>query len=199
MEKINVAEILKDCPQGMELDCLLFDNVTFDCVADGGIWIKYDDSKSGKHSLYVYDDGSFPIHNLGSLRTKCVIFPKGKTTWEGFQIPIENSEIEDNIIDIVKENDNRFRIVLNHQFDMEVDEGEYYVVRRPELLSNSIWHDIDEEPIYVNGETPIIIDSNYGHISCEGHHYNEILWKNHIESQRYREFKWAYEKDLMNL
>ena len=85
--KINIAELLKDCPKGMELNCLLWDNVTFERVADGGIWIKHIDSKSGEHPLYVYNDGSFPIHNLGSFRTKCVIFPKGKTTWEGFVPP----------------------------------------------------------------------------------------------------------------
>lgn len=27
-KKINVAELLKDCPKGMELDCAMFDNVT---------------------------------------------------------------------------------------------------------------------------------------------------------------------------
>jgi hypothetical protein len=32
---INVAEILKDCPKGMELDCALFNNpVTLDEVVD---------------------------------------------------------------------------------------------------------------------------------------------------------------------
>ena len=28
-EKINIAELLKDCPKGMELDCTMFENVTF--------------------------------------------------------------------------------------------------------------------------------------------------------------------------
>lgn len=64
---------------------------------------------------------------------------------------------------------------------------------------NKIWHDIDEEPIYVNGATPLIIDSNYGHVSREGHYYDQFQWKHHIEFQQHREFKWAYEKDLMNL
>jgi hypothetical protein len=27
MEKINVAELLKDCPKGMELDCTMYENV----------------------------------------------------------------------------------------------------------------------------------------------------------------------------
>ena len=39
-------------------------------------------------------------------------------------------EIMESIIDTVKESEGRYRIVLNHQFDMEVDEGEYYAVRR---------------------------------------------------------------------
>ena len=64
---------------------------------------------------------------------------------------------------------------------------------------NKVWHDINEEPIYENGVTPIIIDSNYGHISQEGHYYNQVQWKSHIEFQKHREFRWAYEKDLMNL
>ena len=27
-QKINIAELLKDCPKGMELNCLLYENVT---------------------------------------------------------------------------------------------------------------------------------------------------------------------------
>jgi hypothetical protein len=81
--KINIAELLKDCPQGMELDCIIFNNP-----------VKYESAN---------DDGSYPI----SIRTeegelfylnkygcvydrfdsKCAIFPKGKTTWEGFVPP----------------------------------------------------------------------------------------------------------------
>lgn len=46
----------------------------------------------------------------------------------------------ESIIDTVKESEGRYRIVLNHQFDMEVDEGEYYAVRREKSLNqdNSI-------------------------------------------------------------
>lgn len=85
MEKINIAELLKDCPKGMGLDCMLLDNVTFERVTEDGIWIKHTDSKSDEHSLLLYNDGSFPIYNIGSLPTKCVIYPKGKNTWEGFE------------------------------------------------------------------------------------------------------------------
>lgn len=40
------------------------------------------------------------------------------------------NEISDTPIDFVKESDDRFRIVLNYQYDMVVDEGEYYAVKR---------------------------------------------------------------------
>lgn len=28
-EKINIAELLKDCPSGMELDCIIYDDVCY--------------------------------------------------------------------------------------------------------------------------------------------------------------------------
>lgn len=83
--KINIAELLKDCPKGMELDCVLFNNpVTLDEVVDINkypcpITVTTVDgdietfTKYGQH-LYLKD-------------AKCVIFPKGKTTWAGFVPP----------------------------------------------------------------------------------------------------------------
>lgn len=32
MENLNLVELLRDCPTGMELDCTVFDNITFDYV-----------------------------------------------------------------------------------------------------------------------------------------------------------------------
>lgn len=51
--------------------------------------------------------------------------------------PRKEEVIVNNIIDTVKESDDRYRIVLNHQFDMEVDEGEYYAVRRKPQYPNT--------------------------------------------------------------
>lgn len=82
MKKINIAELLKDCPNGMELDCTMYDNVSLAavvCSVDYSIEIK---TKSGiftrltKYGQYIMLDDA-----------KCVIFPKGKTTWEGFLPP----------------------------------------------------------------------------------------------------------------
>ena len=81
MEKINVAELLKDCPMGMELDCTIWDNVVFDHVdmkSDYPIYIK----KMGGEE-YLTEEGCFNF----DLGAKCVIYPKGKTTWEGFVPP----------------------------------------------------------------------------------------------------------------
>lgn len=64
-------------------------------------------------------------------------------------------------------------------------------------MIRKIWHDIDEEPIYNYGVTPLIIDSNYGHITSIGHYYTQTLWQSHVLSQKHREYKWAYEMDLM--
>lgn len=79
--KINVAEILKLCPPGMELDCTMYEGVKLDNVAveecDYPIKIV---TKSGFETrLTKYGQ------NVKLDDAKCVIFPKGKTTWEGFE------------------------------------------------------------------------------------------------------------------
>ena len=79
---INIAELLKDCPQGMELDCTMYDNVTLDSVStarDYPIKIVTKNGFSTKLTQYG--------QNVGIEEGKCVIFPKGKTTWEGFVPP----------------------------------------------------------------------------------------------------------------
>ena len=82
-QKINIAEILKDCPKGMELDCLLYDNVTFERfdVEQNRCYFKAGPADTFWTTCYGKINGS-PFG-------KCIIFPKGKTTWEGFVPPCE--------------------------------------------------------------------------------------------------------------
>ncbi len=87
MEKINIAELLKDCPQGMELDCVIFDNVTLDRVSDYGNYPIRIKTPEGKIELNKY--GQFFNNDF----SKCLIFPKGKTTWEGFQRPFKDGDV----------------------------------------------------------------------------------------------------------
>lgn len=80
--KINIAKLLQDCPKGMELDCAIWDNVVFDHVdmkSNYPIHIK----KCGGVIENLTEDGCFNF----DLGAKCVIFPKGKTSWEGFTPP----------------------------------------------------------------------------------------------------------------
>ena len=81
MEKINIAELLKDCPQGMELDCTIYDECTLGSILEGTHYpVKLQTP-----------DGALHLTKYGSLScskyAKCLIFPKGKTTWEGFVPP----------------------------------------------------------------------------------------------------------------
>jgi hypothetical protein len=78
--RINVAELLKDCPSGMELNCTIFDNVSFVGLQDSSFPI----------IIHTPDGCKFLTHfgcYHNSCSAKCVIFPKGKTTWEGFVPP----------------------------------------------------------------------------------------------------------------
>lgn len=82
--KINLAELLKDCPKGMELDCAIWDNCTFEGIEDVGyinILVKT------PNGLVKLSKEGYLYHNHSG--SKCVIFPKGKTTWEGFVPPCQ--------------------------------------------------------------------------------------------------------------
>lgn len=92
MDKINVAEILKDCPKGMELDCTMFENLEFDHI----------DKDNESYSIiccakteWGYNTHTFTEYGCYSTEkySKCVIFPKGKTTWEGFHRPFKDGDI----------------------------------------------------------------------------------------------------------
>jgi hypothetical protein len=88
MEKINVAELLKDCPKGMELDCTILNDVTLDSVDEKDIYPIIITTKSGLlTSLTKYGQ------HIDIEDAKCIIFPKGKTTWEGFQRTFKDGNV----------------------------------------------------------------------------------------------------------
>ena len=102
-EKINVAELLKDCPKGMELDCMMYENVELDFIEQNP------ESIYPIHCLLKLNGGCNTLvftHNGCSDRhpnAKCVIFPKGKTTWKGFVPPckFKDGDIVTNILGVV--------------------------------------------------------------------------------------------------
>lgn len=87
MKKINIVELLKDCPKGMELDCTMYDNVTLIQVQGDNTYPIKIETPDGSTVLTKYGGVSY------NKLSKCIIFPKGKTTWEGFQRPYEDGDI----------------------------------------------------------------------------------------------------------
>lgn len=90
MKKINIAEILKDCPKGMELYCTIFSDVTL---------YRIDTSPENEYPIRIETkNGNFlDLTKYGTYsnveEAKCVIFPKGKTTWERFQRPFKDGDV----------------------------------------------------------------------------------------------------------
>lgn len=85
--RINIVELLKNCPSGMELDSTLYYNIFFDKIYE-------DDDCLYPIKCYTIENGirdSVDFTEFGEFHTviksKCVIFPKGKNTWEGFVPP----------------------------------------------------------------------------------------------------------------
>lgn len=82
--KINVADLLRDCPKGMELNCKMYEDVYFDYVDELQIIHCYIERKLCKTSITFNQYGT----PNSDVKSKCVIFPKGKTTWEEFVPPV---------------------------------------------------------------------------------------------------------------
>ena len=91
--RINIAELLKDCPKGMELDCPMYENLEFDRIdEDNGVYniVCRVQTEFGSYNFHTFTKyGCYSTEKY----SKCVIFPKGKTTWEGFRRPFKDGDI----------------------------------------------------------------------------------------------------------
>ena len=88
MEKINIAELLKDCPKGMELYSPLCGKCVFDRLNFGTIICKKQNTQEitftskGYYMLPVFDD------------CECMIFPsKDQRDWSKFQRPFMDGDV----------------------------------------------------------------------------------------------------------
>ncbi len=80
--KINIAELLKDCPSGMELYSPIFGEVYLEKIRPHLSIIVATDKEQGDFKEEFLYDGRYGING------ECMLFPsKGKTTWEGFIPP----------------------------------------------------------------------------------------------------------------
>ena len=82
MKKTNVAELLKDCPKGMELYSTIYGTVYFEGVRDTGNAVLIVVTTFCNTEVFFYPDGKFNTYYSDSEMT---LFPsKDVRTWEGF-------------------------------------------------------------------------------------------------------------------
>ena len=84
-QRINIAELLKNCPEGMELYTPLFGSCTFVKVRDNDLIVVRLENDVTRTFLsdgryYDYPDA------------ECLLFPKGKRTWKGFVPPCNSND-----------------------------------------------------------------------------------------------------------
>lgn len=118
-EKVNVAELLRYSPNGIELDCPMYDKVSLIQVLDGNAYPIKIETPDGQVSLTKYGCYTLNTH------AKCIIFPKGKTTWEGFVPPCKFKDGDILYCDAndYGENDDKFKYIFI--FD-KLEGGKYY-------------------------------------------------------------------------
>lgn len=89
-DKVNIAELLKDCPKGMALDCTMFEDncVEFSDIVDSKFLPIRCRIKKSDGGYNFYDFTKYGCW-IDDDKAKCVIFPKGRTTWEGFIPPCQ--------------------------------------------------------------------------------------------------------------
>jgi hypothetical protein len=107
MKKINIAEILKNCPQDMELYSPLCGDCKLYSVNDYNITIEIPNRDS---LIVLRRDGTYCANG------EIMIFPKGKTTWEGFVPPCK---FEDGDV-LVHTQNQRFIMSIYHERTTEL-------------------------------------------------------------------------------
>lgn len=130
--KLNIAKLLKDCPKGMELDCTMYEDIYFDYVDAFNIIHCYIQHGTYKMSITFNQFGTPNSH----LKSKCVIFPKGKTTWEGFVPPCQ---FKDGDVCCIKTEE------FKHIFIFKVSEDYNYILKYANLSENNLY--TDESPV----------------------------------------------------
>ena len=87
-KKINIAELLKNCPKGMELYSPIFGKVYLDKIRPHLAIVVTTDKERGDFKEEFLYDGRYGMNG------ECMLFPsKGKTTWKGFQRPFKDGDV----------------------------------------------------------------------------------------------------------
>lgn len=139
-KKINIAELLKDCPKGMELYSPIFGKVYLDKVRPHLAIVVTTDKEQGDFKEEFLYDGRYGMNG------ECMLFPsKGKTTWEGFRRPLRDGDIV--YIKTKDYNHKEFVIIFK---EIKNDHIYRYVALSQQalfILKNTVCHLIDVEEI----------------------------------------------------
>lgn len=163
--KINIAELLKDCPQGMELDCLIFEGVTLYSI---------DTDIDNEHPIRIVTNGYFfDLTKYGTYsniaEAKCVIFPKGKTTWEGFVPPYHFKDGD--VIYFITENDNEYIFIFKNNTDNYIEAYvDFAIITSKCSLDTLFYNDnIKKQRLATEKEKQKLFDA----IKANGYKWNE--------------------------
>ena len=125
-KKINIAELLKDCPKGMELYSTIYGTVYFEGVRDTGYATMIDVTTFCNTKESFYPDGKFNTYYSESEMT---LFPsKDVRTWEGFHRPFMDGDVlvhtqnERFVMSIYKSNESEI-IINTHAIFWDREEG----------------------------------------------------------------------------
>lgn len=92
MEKINIAELLKNCPKGMELYSPIFGIVYFQEVRNTGRAELIIVTTSCNSTYEFYNDGKFNTHYSDS---EMLLFPsKEQRDWREFQMQLKKNKFD---------------------------------------------------------------------------------------------------------
>lgn len=129
--KIDIAAILKDCPRGLELDCTIYEGVTLDSVVFES---EYHYENTNTYPIKIVTKNGFSTRltkygqNVDIEEAKCVIFPKGKKTWEGFVPPYKFKNGDILFVDANDEgdDDDRYKYVFIFEEMLGCNKEEIY-------------------------------------------------------------------------
>lgn len=133
--KTNIAELLKDCPKGMELYSPIFGEVYLDKIRPHLAIVVTTNKEQGDFKEEFLYDGRYGMNG------ECMLFPSKGKTWEGFRRPFKDGDIvafdnphRDNLQLFIfknkKENSTLSSCYLMLDGDeLDLEEGMYYITR----------------------------------------------------------------------
>ena len=192
---MNLAELLKDCASGVELYSPLFGDCKFVKVHDYEAEIIVE-IETGANVSFKTDGRYYDYPNA-----ECLLFPKGKTTWEGFVPPcqLEDGKIVATnnglFIGIIKVKNNRqvgaycsidysedFRINSDYWFERMATEDEKEKLFKAIKANGYIWNEetktLEKLPKFKVGDRLIYIHDKEMYM-------NEPIYVKRIECNRY--------------